>query len=437
MLMHLSLGPNRTLSDGFTSFNASAENALLTWNNYMAHLKFSIDRPSSLPPASDDADSSALFSSSVFGKSFGSGVLALTTRSYRDSGVTEADVVFNSAYTWDSYRGALRPGVIDFHRVALHEFGHVLGLDHPDEHSQNVIAIMNSRVSNIETLQTDDIAGARTLYSFGPAYLTATSSPNLVNLSTRGTTGLGENVMIGGFVIQGSQPASLVVRAVGHSLAAHGITNALPDPTIEIHDSRGIIQSSDDWVDSTNARTIASYRLDPPNSRESAVYVQLAPGAYTAIVRDFEPTVTGTALVEVYDLHKTDARAINISTRANVGTGNNVMIGGFVVGAGAAKTVVVRALGPTVGDNGVVQFLADPTVELRNAAGTLIASNDDWGQSANAAAIRSENLAPKYPAESALQTTLAGGASYTAIVRGLNGTTGVALVEVYDLNPAP
>lgn len=441
--MHLSFtGPGHTLSDGFTSWDQSAADALNIWNSHLTHLKFEVDHNSLLPRAQGDADNSVFFSDNVYGDSWGSGVLAVTLIFARDGIMTETDVLFNSAdWSWDSYRGALRSSM-DFHRVALHEFGHVVGLDHPDQFGQHVVAIMNSSISNTDSLQADDIAGGQNLFGTGPAYLNGNSAPVLLNISTRVRIDTGDAVMIGGFIIQGSQQATVVLRSIGHSLAANGIANAITDPTIELHDSGGnVIASNDDWISGPDAQTIASYHLDPPNSIESALMATLSPGGYTVVVKGYEdsstPAATGVGLFELYDLHLVpNSRAGNISTRGQVLTGNDVLIGGFIVGTGSQKTVVVRALGPSLSDAGVVGALSDPTLELHNGQGTLLASNNDWGQGPDAATIQSEGLAPTRSQESALQAQLAPG-GYTAIVQGFNGATGLGLVEVYDLSSPP
>ena len=441
--MHLSLsGPGYTLIDGFTSWDQSATDALNIWNTYLAHMQFTIRHNSPLPLAEGDADNSVAFSNTVYGDSWGSGVLAITSILSRDGITTETDVIFNQRdWNWDSYRGALRPGVIDFHRVALHEFGHVVGLNHPDDYGQHVVAIMNAYISSIDRLQSDDIAGGQYLYATGPAYLRGNSGPILMNLSTRGRIDTGDRVLIGGFIIQGSEAATVVLRSLGHSLAAYGITNAISDPTIDLHDSSGgIIKSNDDWISSPDAQTIASYHLDPPNSIESAMIATLNPGVYTVIVKGYEdsstPAATGVGLFELFDLHLTSSRARNISTRGEVLLNDEVMIGGFIVGGSATKTVIVRAIGPSLVKSGLIGTLSDPFLELHDGQGTVISTNDDWGQGADAALIQSEGFAPPDPKESALQATLAPG-PFTAIVRGVNNTTGLALVEVYDLSSAP
>ena len=449
VLMHLSLpqtgGP---FIDGSATFNASAEDALNIWNQYLGHMKFAVDRSSILPPTDADGNTSVMMANTYYGMRFGSGVLALTLVSSRNAILMEADVIFNSAFAWDSYRGPLN-GSQDFHRVALHEFGHVVGLDHPDQATpkQNVVAIMNSTISSIDTLQTDDINGAKSIYDNGPPFLSSNPAPNLVNLSTRAFVGLGENAVIGGFIIQGSQPATVILRGIGRSLPAVGITNPLEDPMIELQSSSGAtLATSDDWIDDSWASTIASYHLDPSNSQESAILTTLDPGSYTVVLKSFDNGdghLTGTALVELYDLHTNSSipsspgRAGNISTRGQVlGDGSQLLIGGFIVGGTQSKTVVVRAIGPSLSAMGINQPLSDPLVELHDASGTTLTSNDNWQTDPNAPQIQSEGLAPTDPSEAALQVTLSPG-SYTAVIRSANRTSGVALVEIYDLSPAP
>jgi hypothetical protein len=464
VVMQLSLGTENvqfgfggaTLQDGFTSFNQSAEDALNVWNQYLNHLKFTVVRNSPVMPAEFDDEMSVFFSDTIFGDMFGTSTLAVTVLNYRSAVMEETDTIVNTFFSWDSYRGPFQPGAYDLHRVIMHEFGHTLGLDHPDEHGQQVTALMNSKVSAVDTVQPDDIAGVQALYGDGPPYQSSNPAPNLVNISTRAYIDTGDNVMIGGFIIQGSQPATVVLRAIGFSLSSAGINGALSDPVIELHDSSGaIVAQDDDWFTIPNgfdangnpqslpnpdAETIASYNLDPPNSRESALFVTLNPGSYTAIVRSYsdatQPATAGVGLFELYDLHLSNSRAGNISTRGQVLTETNVMIGGFIVGDSVPKPVVVRALGPSLANAGVANPLSDPFLEVHDGQGNLVASNDDWQQDPNATLIQAEGLAPSSPKESATQQVLNPG-NYTAIVSGVNGVTGLALVEVYDLSPAP
>ncbi|MBA2434284.1 MAG: matrixin family metalloprotease [Chthoniobacterales bacterium] len=441
VVMQLSLGAANTLSDGSASFNQSAQDALNIWNPYLAHMRFAAILFSPVVPESGDGENSAFFAANLFGDPFGSNALAVTLLSFRGDVFEEADTVFNTAYSWDSYRGPLGPVVLDFRRVAIHEFGHALGLDHPDQDGQTVPAIMNSRVSNLDTVQADDIAGAQAIYGSGPDYEFSPDAPVLKNLSTRAFIGIGDNIMIGGFIVQGAEPATVILRAIGPSLAAIGLAPLLDDPKITVYDAnQRQVATNDDWFTSTDAETIASFHLDPPNSLESAVYLTLQPGAYTAVVESFtnaqQPPAPGVGLFELYDLSTSGGRAGNISTRAQVLGGTTVLIGGAIIGGTESKTIIVRAIGPSLGASGIANPLADPILELRDVNGVLLQSNDNWQQSPDAQTITEENLAPTNSEESALLATLSPGA-YTAIVQGVAGGTGIALVEVYDISPAP
>ena len=441
VVLQLSLGGNRTLSDGSTCFNQVAQSAINIWNQYLAHLKLSCVNNSPVPAADSDDEMSVAFSDTIFGDTFGSSTLAVTTISSRNNVTEETDTLFNTAFTWDSYRGALRGNAEDFRRVAIHEFGHTLGLDHPDQNGQTVTAIMNSRESNIELPQTDDINGVQSLYNSGPAYQGITSAAVLMNISTRALVGTGENVLIGGFIIQGSQPATVILRAIAYSLREVGIAGALRDPTITVHSVNGqVITTNDDWFTSSDATTIASYGLDPHSSTESALLLTLNPGTYTAIVQSYSdsstPATSGIGLFELYDVRSGGGRAGNVSSRGNVQNGDNVLIAGFIVGSGGNKELIIRALGQSLTSGGVSNPLSDPTVSIYNANGMILQSNDDWQQDPNASTIAARGRAPGFPKESATLITLSPGV-YTAIVSGVNGATGVALVEAYDQSAPP
>jgi hypothetical protein len=260
--------------------------------------------------------------------------------------------------------------------------------------------------------------------------------PNgVVNIATRTTVGAGDNVLIGGFIVDGNVPKIVIVRAIGPSLNAF-FSGALQDPTLELHDSAHPerVVFNDNWKDTQESIIIGS-GLQPSNNNESAIVVALDPGSYTAIVHGTNAT-TGIAVVEVFDLGAAsldvsgNARLANISTRGFVDSGNDVMIGGFIIQRVATR-VVVRAIGPSLSAFGINGALQDPTLELKNANGSTLIENGDW-QQGQPADIQKAGLAPSDPRESALIATLAAG-QYTAIVRGQDGTTGVAVVEAYAL----
>ncbi len=263
---------------------------------------------------------------------------------------------------------------------------------------------------------------------------TVTEAPaQLGNISTRAFVQTGDNVMIGGFIITGSGRKTVIVRAIGPSLVNQGIGNPLQNPMLELHDHTGaVIASNDDWMNAPNKQEIIDSDLAPTNNLESAILMSLNPGNYTAIVRGVN-NGTGIALVEGYDLDSTAGSKLgNISTRSLVQTGDNVMIGGLIITGTGQKNVIVRAIGPSLAQQGITNPLLDPTLELHNVTGAVIAFDDNWRDSQQAQ-IETTGLAPSDDRESAIVSTLAPG-NYTAILRGKNNTIGVALVEVYDLN---
>ena len=254
-----------------------------------------------------------------------------------------------------------------------------------------------------------------------------------LNISTREMVGTGENVLIGGFIVSGSTPKQVILRAIGPSLTAAGLTGVLQDPTLELHDSAGAtIFSNDNWRDTQEA-AIEATGLQPNDDREAAIAATLDPGAYTAVLQGKNNT-TGTALVEAYDLDAApDSQFANISTRGQVGTGDAVLIGGLIISdeASGQANVIARALGPSLGAAGVTGALQDPTLELHDSNGGLVALNDNW-RDTQEGIISSTGLEPTDDREAALFAHLAAGA-YTAVVHGSNGTTGVGLVEAYNI----
>jgi hypothetical protein len=261
----------------------------------------------------------------------------------------------------------------------------------------------------------------------------------LLNIATRMGVRKGDQVLIGGFIITGSDRKKVLIRGIGPSLGSAGVAGALADPTLDLHQGSTTIVSNDNWKTrsdgSSQQAEIEATTVPPTNDLESAIVATLSPGAYTAILGG-KDAGAGVGLVEVYDLAQTaDSKLANISTRGFVDTGDNVMIGGLIVGndTGGTSKVIVRALGPSIPVTGA---LSDPTLELRDGSGTLISSNDNWkvrpDGSSQQAEIEATTIPPTNNLESALVATLAPG-NYTAIVRGKGNTTGVGLVEVYNI----
>jgi uncharacterized repeat protein (TIGR03803 family) len=268
--------------------------------------------------------------------------------------------------------------------------------------------------------------------SFGTIFrLNIIPQSTLLNISTRLDVQTGNNVLIGGFIITGTQPKKVIVRGIGPSLGTAGVSGALADPVLELHEPDGTVITNDNWKDTQEAEIVAT-TVPPSNELESAIVATLDPGAYTAIVSGRNGG-TGIALVEAYDLDQTvDSQLANISTRGLVETGDNVMIGGFIVG-GDTGSVALRAIGPSLIASGVTNALADPFLELHDVNGAVVASNDNWQESADKQVFIDDGIAPTNDKESIILGTLTAGA-YTAIVSGVGQGTGVGLVEAYNLH---
>jgi hypothetical protein len=244
----------------------------------------------------------------------------------------------------------------------------------------------------------------------------------------------GDKVGIGGFIITGSAPKRVLLRAIGPSLRQAGVPSPLADPVLELYDSGpSQIAFNDNWRDKQED-SIKATGIPPVNDLESAIDATLAPGNYTAIVRGNNGG-TGIALVEVYDLDQANGKLANISTRAFVGTGADITIAGFILGnQGPAADIVIRGLGPSLAGAGLNNPLSNPSLELRNGDGVLLAANNDWQDNpAQAAKLVAAGLAPSDNRESGIAMTLPPG-SYTALLAGENNSTGIGLVEVYNVN---
>jgi arylsulfate sulfotransferase len=307
--------------------------------------------------------------------------------------------------------------------VGQNAHAHLLGLNAADE------TIFSYRYPAIS---------CGTIYRAIPLHLESTKFPTVgpqaLNLSTRGVVSVGDGALIGGFIISGTEPKTMVLRALGPSLTGFGLSGVLTDPILTVHDSSGaVIATNDDWQTDPGASEITANGLAPTNPSESATLQSLAPGAYTVVVTGKDST-PGISLVELYDLSPlSNSKLANISTRGSVGVNDDVLISGFIVGDVASATVVIRAIGPSLASSGVSGVLSDPTLTIYDTNGSAIASNDNWQDDINSPDVQKNGLAPANALESAIVLNLPAGA-YTAIVSGADGGTGVALAEVYDLD---
>jgi hypothetical protein len=277
------------------------------------------------------------------------------------------------------------------------------------------------------TLTVKDSQGTQ---SINVASVPIKVAAQLLNLSSRLRVQPGDNALIGGLIIRGSEQKKVIFRGIGPSLNVPG---KLEDPIIQVFNSNNVnIAGNDDWK--TDQQNVESTGLAPTNDRESAIVLNLDPGAYTVVMRGKNNT-SGIGVVETYDIGlAAEARLANLSSRGFIETGDNILIGGFFAGpqTAAVTRMVFRAIGPSLSGFGVPQAMQDPTLELRNGNGDLVASNDDW-QSSQQAEITATGLAPGDSRESAIVRTNFDPGPYTAIVRGKNNSTGVGLVEIYDV----
>ena len=248
----------------------------------------------------------------------------------------------------------------------------------------------------------------------------------------------GDNVGIGGLIITGSTPKHVLLRAIGPSLTGSGVPNVLADTVLELHGPGAFVTITNDNWRQTQEIEIRNTGIPPTNDLESAIVATLAPGAYTAIVRGNGDS-PGVALVEVYDLGQgVPSKLANLSTRAFVGTGDNMVIAGLMLGGGsAANRIVLRGIGPSLAAVGVPNPLTNPSLELRDNNGALLAANNDWQDNpAQAAELITAGLAPTNQLESGVAATLPPGL-YTALLSGLSNSTGIGLVEIYDRGATP
>jgi hypothetical protein len=256
-----------------------------------------------------------------------------------------------------------------------------------------------------------------------------------LNISTRMQVQTGNNVLIAGFIVAGTAPKEVVIRGIGQSLSGFGIQGVLADPVVELHASNGTtLLRNDDWETSQSAPRLAALGLTPTDVHESGFAVTLAPGSYTAILSGYQDG-TGVGLVEVYGIEDAtnDAQMANISTRGFVQAGDNVMIGGFILGGNGNTNVAVRGIGPSLSAFGINPALADPTLELRDGNGALLVANDNWRDDPTTATnLSAHGLGLGDNHEAGIFRALPPG-PFTAILAGKNGGTGVGLVEIYNV----
>jgi subtilisin family serine protease len=303
----------------------------------------------------------------------------------------------------------------------------------------DVLAAVNASGSTTPTpTPTATATPAATATATATVTPTATATPTatpptvLGNISSRVQVQNGDNALIGGFIVSGTQDKKVVIRALGPSLNLPG---RLANPTLELRDASGaVLQLNDNWISSPDRQAIQNLGLGPTNDVESALIALLPANgkSYTAIVRGADNDI-GTGVVEIYDVDRAaDSKLANISTRGLVQSGDNVLIAGTIVLGSTSQKVIVRAIGPSLDIPGK---LSDPTLELRDANGGLIRADDNWRTGGQQSEILQTGVAPANDLESALVETLPGnGAGYTAVLRSANGLPGIAVIEVYALN---
>jgi phospholipase/lecithinase/hemolysin len=254
-----------------------------------------------------------------------------------------------------------------------------------------------------------------------------------VNISTRMFVDTGERVSIAGFIVTGDVAKKVLIRGIGPSLSNSGVPTPLANPTVTLFDNTGNpVATNDDWKKSPDATEIMNSGLAPTNDLESAIIGNLAPGQYTAQLTGVN-NGTGNGVIEIFDISSSSSTVVaNVSTRGFVGANDNVMIAGVIIGQGDSPILVFRALGPSLANFGVTNPLLDPTLELYDSNGNLIAFNDDWANP-QVQAVAATNLSPSNAKESAIVAAFLTPGNYTAVVRGKNNTTGVAVVEAYRI----
>ena len=360
-----------------------------------------------------------------------SGLRVLVGSRLHDTGATDA----GSAYVYDLSSGTPTVPVATLNNptpATNDQFGHA-------------VAILGPRVvvgaPGDDTVGTD--AGNVYVYDLSngsPTVPVATLNrlPQVLNISTRLRVDVGDRVGISGFIIRGNVSKPVLLRGMGPSLVKSGLPAAsvLADPFLELHGPDGtFITSNDNWKNSPQRSQIEGTIFQPTDDREAVILTTLAPGAYTVLMGGVART-SGIGLIEVYDAaQQLDSDLANISTRGFVGTGDNVMIGGFTLsGNNSPPRIAVRALGPSLANSGLSNVLADPTLELRDSNGAILVTNDDWqSDPVSAGQLTANGLAPSNAKEAAIFMSATPAGQFTAIVAGKNGGVGIGLIEIYNL----
>jgi hypothetical protein len=464
-------GPaNRTLSDGDTTWDQVAVDAMNDWNQYLRTMQFN-PVPGSAAPVSSTSNgvNTVSWSTTVFGEAWGQGIVGLTFRYWQVTGSTiqptqEADVLFNSNSSWDSYRGNLRTA-LDLRRVALHEFGHVLGLDHPNDYGQVVTAVMNSTISNLDDLAADDLAGAQYLYDVAPLITTQPASQTALQggtatfaVATNNNPAATFQWKFNGAAIAGATNSTLTLSNVSASNQGNY--------QVVVTDRAATINSSVATLDlaagpsitsnpaSQTLATGAPLTLSVSTAGSSGLTYQwylngtsiagatgstysLAnagatdAGSYTVEISNGVATSTSSAATVTVN---TTARLINLSTQANVGA--TALTAGFVIGGSDSKNLLIRGIGPTLGTFGVPDVLSNPLLTLFNTAPVPNVTDAAWGGSAALSTAFASVGAFALPANSADSALLAsyGQGSATANITGIGGAQGTALLEIYDMD---
>lgn len=403
------------LMDGSTSWDAVAESAMNDWNAALVGERCQLTAATSTSTAATQGDgiNSVFFSKTVYGQSFGNQTLAVTLVDDTDSDgvpgvrIHEADLIVNAGRDWDSYRGTLRTSPLDLRRVLLHEMGHVLGLDHPDTANppQTVTAIMNSTISDVQSIQSDDRAGLAALY--GTPLVTPTVT---------------------------TQPANQTATVTGSAAFTLGINGGAAPPP-------GNLLSYTWYFRATGATAFERlFTIDAPSLDFGSVQPSDA-GAYYVEITTPDRTVDSDPATLTTNPVTTSANTVllNVSTRGMVDSGSGSLIAGFVVTGTHSKTILLRAVGPTLANYGVSGTLPDPVLTLTNSAhATLATSPAIWDQDSTTAATLRDTMSrvgafplPAGSRDAAILATLPPG-GYTATVSSASGASGTVLVEVYD-----